>query len=128
MCEKCPECAFKRKNKITKTPFEIELHRVTSNELNFPTQADLRKVAEETRVKMNCDSAIKHIVKKLQTPKEKWRKILKTLNLIDVLCHSGARRIYLELQSHTYMIKGFTTMIHKENSVDVGKESMFISS
>lgn len=108
---------------MTKTDFEIELHLATSNELNFPTQTTLRKIAEQTRQKINCDSAIKHLMKKLQTPKQKWRKILKTLNLIEEIVKTGAKRISLELFSKSFLIQNLAKFTYRENSVDVGVES-----
>ena len=108
---------------MTKTDFENELHTATSNDLNFPTQASLKKISEQTRQKINCDSAIKHLIKKLQTPKQKWRKILKALNLTDELVKSGAKRISVELISKIFLIQNLIKFTHRENSMDIGGES-----
>jgi hypothetical protein len=112
---------------VTKTTFEIDIHRVTSNELGFPTAEDLRTVSMATRSKVNCDAAIKHIIKKLQSPTKKWRKLLKTLNLIEVMCQCGARRLFLELQTHSYLVRNLQTTTLVENGVDVGAQSVLIS-
>lgn len=103
------------------------LHKATSNELAFPTQSDLLELAAKSTAKENCESAIKHITKKLQEPKEKWRKILKTLNLIEVLVAKGHRRITLELQTKIFMIQPLTSFMYRENSMDVGQQSEFMS-
>jgi hypothetical protein len=115
------------KNKLTKTDYEISIHKATSNELSFPTQSDLLDLAAKSNIKENCESAIKHVTKKLQTPKEKWRKILKTLNLVEVLIAKGHRRFTLELQSKMFMIHPLMSFIYRENSIDVGQQSGFTS-
>lgn len=121
--ENGPECFLNRKNKLTKSSYEIDLHRATSNELNFPTQTELLDLATKTSIKENCDSALKHFFKKLQTPKEKWRKLLKTINLLEIMIVKGNRRITLELQSKIFLVQNLTSFMYREKSMDVGQQS-----
>ena len=65
LLEKCLECKIIRKNSITKSDFKIHLHKSTSNELSFPTQADLYKIAKHSFYKTDSDAILKHVFKKL---------------------------------------------------------------
>ena len=112
---------------MTKTDYENLLHKVTSNELNFPSQAELIELAVKTNEKENCNAAIKHIFKKLQEPKEKWRKIYKVLQLIETMIIKGNRRVTLELQSKVFLVQNLINFFYKENGVDVGQQSGFKS-
>ena len=86
------------------TDFEQELHKATSNDVGFPDERALLSIASQSRDPNNCRAAIKHIFKKLQSPKEKWRKVYKALTLIEVMLQKGNKMLKSELNSKLFVI------------------------
>lgn len=125
--EKSPECKFSSKNKLTKTKFQNELHRLTSDELSFPTQVDLADVARHSFIKQDCEVLLKHIFKRLQSPSKKWRKIVKTLSLIDVLLARGSKKSVFELKNKVFLVQNLSTFTFHDGPLDRGAKSELIS-
>lgn len=93
------------KNKVLLSEFEAELHKTTSNELKYPTERDLLSVASQARDPDNARIAVKHLFEKLQSPRDKWRKILKALFLIEVMLVKGNRIVANELNSKLFLLR-----------------------
>ena len=119
---------LKSKNSITKSKFKNELHKVTSNELNFPTQADFMEVVKHSFSRNDCEVLLKHVFKRLQSPAEKWRKVLKTLTLVEVLVAKGSKKVIFEFKNKIFLINNLGKFSHFENSIDRGHQSRLNSS
>ena len=102
------------KNTITLSEFEQLLHKATSNELIFPTERDLLVIASQAKDPENARITVKHIFKKLQSPKDKWRKTYKTLCLIETLLLKGNKLVYNEIGSKIFLIQALVSMYEKE--------------
>lgn len=63
---------------------------------------------------------MKHVNKKLQEDKKKWRKILKTLNLIAVIVEMGSRKAVQEIKQQNFLIKQLHSFSYAEGSMDRG--------
>jgi len=62
----------------------------------------------------------------LSSPKDKWRRILKTLFLIEHLIRVGNNRFIESLSSFSYQIKNLTTFSYEdEKRNDKGGSSKF---
>ena len=94
-----------RKNSLVLSEFEADLHKITSNELTYPTERDLLSVAAQARDSTNAAIAVKHLFEKLQSPRDKWRKILKALFLIEVMLVKGNKLLASELNSKLFLLK-----------------------
>ena len=67
---------------------------------------------------------INSMEKKLQLPKEKWRRILKTLFVVEHLIRLGNNRFMDSLHSFSWMIKNLQTFRYEdENRNDKGGSS-----
>ncbi len=125
---KFPECQLTSKNSITKSKFKNDLHKVTSNELNFPTQAEFMEIVKHSFSRKDCEVLLKHVFKRLQCAPEKWRKVLKTLSLVEALVAKGSKKVIFELKNKIFLINNLGKFSFFENSIDRGLQSRFISS
>lgn len=112
-----------RKNSMTKSDFKVLLHKVTSNEKNFPEQAELNIVTKHSFYQRECDQLLKHIFKKLQGPYKKWRKILKTLYLMDAVLKRGSHRAVKEFKAKVFLVKNLYEFSFIEGTMDRGVKS-----
>ena len=108
---------------MTKSDFKVLLHKVTSNEKNFPEQSDLHIIAKYTFYQNECDQMLKHVFKKLQGPYKKWRKILKTLALMDTVLKKGSHRAVKEFKSKVFLVKNLFEFSYIEGTMDRGVKS-----
>lgn len=70
---------------------------------------------------------VNHISKKLNCRKEKWRKILKCLFLVEHVLKTGSLNFYDSMRSLSYQFKNLNTFSYiDENRADKGETSKFI--
>lgn len=105
------------RDKMTKTQFEINLHKCTSNEEQFPDDQLFKEVAKYSYTSEDYFKILQHLEKKLQEKKEKWRKILKALQLINFLVSHGNKRFILDLNKKIFLINALTTVVIHHDGV-----------
>jgi hypothetical protein len=66
---------------------------------------------------------LKHVFKKLQGPRKKWRKILKTLTLMRQVVMYGSKRAVEEFKKKTFLVRNLFEFTFVENSMDRGVKS-----
>ena len=119
---------LKSKNSITKSKFKNDLHRITSNELNFPTQAEFAEIAKHSFSRKDCEKLLKHIFKRLQCAPAKWRKIVKTLTLVEVLLSKGSKKVIFEFKTKVFLVENLNKFGYFDGSIDRGLQSRLNSS
>ena len=112
---------------MTKSDFKLILHKATSNEKSFPEQSDLNIIAKYTFYQNECDQMLKHVFKKLQGPYKKWRKILKTLTLVETILKKGSHRAVKGLKNKVFLVKNLFEFSYIEGTMDRGIKSDIIS-
>ena len=70
---------------------------------------------------------LKHVFKKLQGPYKKWRKILKTLILINMIVNNGSKKAVAQFKNKVFLIRNLFEFSYIEGSMDRGAKSMIIS-
>ena len=100
---------------------------MTSNEKNFPTEFELVLITRYSYRRFECEQITKHIFKKLQESYKKWRKILKTLTLLQIIVKKGSKRIMREIKNKVFLIKQLRDFSFMEGSMDRGIKSILIS-
>ena len=63
---------------------------------------------------------MKHLWEKLTLKPKEWRRIAKSLHVMDYLVKNGAPRIIQDLKDDLYKIRAFQDFSHKENNVMQG--------
>lgn len=76
----------------------------------------------------DCDHFLKHVFKKLQGPAQKWRKILKTLYLMDVVIKKGSLRAVKEFKAKVFLVKNLFEFSYIEGTMNNGSTSKLKSS
>jgi epsin len=118
--ENLKKAALSFKDKLTKTPFERLLQEATSNENWNVSTKTLREIADHSYNFNDFSTIMKHIWKRLNSQRKKWRKIIKTLTLIDYLLKNGSPRCIAEIKDEIYQIKTLQDFSHFENGADKG--------
>ena len=112
---------------MTKSDFEVLLHRLTSSENKLPAAKEYEKAVAYSFYRHECKQLIKHIVKRLQSPPSKYKKIIKTMFLMLVVLEKGSRFSVSELQRNIILVESLTTFSYKKNNKDRGQKSILIS-
>lgn len=108
---------------MTKNNFEVLLHKLTSNEDKLPKNKEYDKAVVYSFNPTECKQLVKHIVKRLQAPPKKYKKIIKTLYLILVLLEKGSRQAVSEMQRNVGLVEYLTTFSYKDKNKDKGFKS-----
>ena len=67
---------------------------------------------------------VNHCIKKLESKKEKWRKILKTLFLIEHILKTGSPNFVDSMRSEMYKLKNLNSFSFMDtNKTDKGETS-----
>ena len=93
---------------------------MTSNSKKFPTTSELIIIAKQSQSKKECRDLLKHVFKKLQEKAKKWRKIIKTLNLIKVILTHGSLDCVTEIKKNLFLISELQNFSFMEGSMDRG--------
>jgi len=93
------------KNKIILSEIEQMLEEATSNEHCHANLSLLNDIADRAGGYADYQTIVNHIEKTIQLDKQKWRRLLKTLFLIEHLLRVGNNRFVTSLNSFSYKIK-----------------------
>ena len=85
--------------------------------------SDYIKIAEASFHAKKCEIILKHIIKKLQEGPSKYRKIEKTMNLMEVLLECGSKKIVFELKNKVFLVSNLLSFEFSENKVNHGSKS-----
>ena len=107
------------KNKFTLTEIEQKLEEATSNEHCHANVSLLDDIADRAVNYGDNQIIVNHIEKILQLDKTKWRRILKTLFLVEHMLRVGNNRFVSSLNGFVYLIKSLTTFKYND---DKGEE------
>ena len=108
---------------MTKSDFEILLHKLTSNEDKLPNSKQYDKAVAYSFYRSECKQLIKHIVKRLQAPPKKFKKIIKTLYLVLIVIEKGSRYAVMEMQRNIGLVENLIMFSYKDGKTDKGYKS-----
>lgn len=113
------EAALKLKDRFIGGSVEKSLEEATSNtdNLNVPTRI-LNDIADRSYNPEEYDVILKHVWFLLGSPVDKWRRIIKTLNLMEYLLKNGCPRFAIDFREEIFRIRMLTEFTHKENGDD----------
>mmetsp|Transcript_1636 Transcript_1636/g.1459 ORF Transcript_1636/g.1459 Transcript_1636/m.1459 type:complete len:319 (-) Transcript_1636:228-1184(-) len=120
MFEALKEKALELKEKVTKNPLERALAEATSNENWNASNRVLSEIADHTYSFNDFTQVMQYIWARLSSPKKKWRKTLKTLNLIEYLIKNGSPRCIQEFRDEQYQIRMLQELTVIEEGADRG--------
>eukprot|EP00331_Platyophrya_macrostoma_P026698 CAMPEP_0176442252 /NCGR_PEP_ID=MMETSP0127-20121128/21698_1 /TAXON_ID=938130 /ORGANISM="Platyophrya macrostoma, Strain WH" /LENGTH=273 /DNA_ID=CAMNT_0017827217 /DNA_START=56 /DNA_END=875 /DNA_ORIENTATION=+ len=118
LLEQARRAAISLKDKYTKTQLERDLTEATSSEnWNAPTKV-LQNIAEHSYNFDDFATTVKHIWAKLNSDRTKWRRILKTMTLIEYLLKNGSPKAVQEFKDEIYQIRAFQNYSHYEEAIE----------
>lgn len=112
----------KVKNSIVLKDFEVLLHSVTSNDAELPSEAEITKLVKASFVEGEREQLMQHLWNKLYGPREKWRKILKALTLVQHLLSRGSGEVRAELRAKMSLLNFLVNFKFLEKGKDCGEE------
>lgn len=119
--ENLKKAAEKIKDKVLyKTPLDKMLNEVTSDENWTGNTKVLGEVAEHTFNYNDFNAIMKHIWERLSQKGKKWRRILKTLNLMEYLTKNGSPRCVGEFKDEIYQLRTLQDFSLYEQTLDRG--------
>jgi hypothetical protein len=114
------------KDNLTKTHLEKKLKEATSNEHCHANISLLNDISNRTQYRADYNTILSHCLKKLSCRPEKWRKILKSLFLIEHILRTGNPRFADDLKDESYKLKNLSNFSYYDDSrSDKGETSKF---
>ena len=111
------------KDNIMMTELERKLKEATSDEHCHANVSLLNDIAQRTNDSEDLDVIMKYCLQVLGFNSDKWRRILKTLFLIEQILRTGNLRFATELSNESYKLKNLLNFSHYENKADKGETS-----
>lgn len=108
------------KNKVTKSDFVTLMHKSTSNDSTSLPQSQIRELVAYSHSPIKNRQLLDHLWKKLAEPREKWRKILKALFVIQEIAESGSYDSKKELKLRLSLVSQLSNFEFAEYGVDRG--------
>jgi len=106
--------------KMAKNPLEKALNEATSDVNWNASNKVLQEIADHTYSFGDFTEVMKHIWKRLSSERKNWRRILKTLSLIEYLIKNGSPRCIQEFRDEIYQIRTLQDFSHYEDGQDRG--------
>jgi hypothetical protein len=110
----------KVEEKMAKNPLEKALNEATSDVNWNASNKVLQEIADHTYSFGDFTEVMKHIWKRLSSERKNWRRILKTLSLIEYLIKNGSPRCIQEFRDEIYQIRTLQDFSHYEDGQDRG--------
>lgn len=109
-----------------RTEYLNSLHDLTSNENNFSDQSAFEAIIQRSFTLDDCYQMLIHVIRKLSSSKMKWRKLLKTLYLIDGLVKGGSRQAVETIKKKVDLLDNLTRFTCIEKNIERGSKSKVI--
>ncbi len=114
------------KDNIMMNDLEKKLKEATSNEHCHANVSLLNEISQKTQNFEDFRVIYDYCMKTLTSNSDQWRRILKTLFLIEHILRTGNLRFAEELKDESYRIKNLTGFSYYDGGADKGETSKFI--
>jgi hypothetical protein len=106
------------KDKLTKSPLERDLAEAMNNENWGAPNTMLHSIADRSYNPDDAAVAMKVIWENIRANSKEWRKIYKTLVLLEILLKHGSTRCVQEIRDETFKIR----LLQDFSYMDAGQE------
>ena len=113
------------KDNIMMNELERKLKEATSNEHCHANVSLLNDISQHTNSSEDFRIIYDYCLKNLNLNSDQWRRILKTLFLIEHILRTGNMRFATELKDDSYKIKNLFNFNYYENRADKGETSKY---
>ena len=113
----------KMKDNVNKDILIKRLNEATSNELCQANIAVLNEISSRTEIREESKIVIKYCVKVLQLKPKYWKRILKTLKLIEHCLKTGSNTFYDNMKDERDRVKDLFEFSYTDEGKDKGETS-----
>ena len=113
----------KMKDNVNKELLTKRLNEATSNELCQANIAVLNEISSRTEIREESKIVIKYCVKVLQLKPKYWKRILKTLKLIEHCLKTGSNTFYDNMKDERDRVKDLFEFSYTDEGKDKGETS-----
>mmetsp|Transcript_12611 Transcript_12611/g.37455 ORF Transcript_12611/g.37455 Transcript_12611/m.37455 type:complete len:214 (+) Transcript_12611:149-790(+) len=112
----------KATNRITQRESELEknLREATSNQNWGCPNSLLHSISRASHDYQDCQTVMNEVWSGLQAKGAQWRRLLKTLNMLEFLIKNGNERIIDELRRDQYKVRPLADFSYSEDGKDKG--------
>ncbi|CAG9325595.1 unnamed protein product [Blepharisma stoltei] len=118
--ERFKKAATNLKHKLTKTPLEKLISEVTKNNDSVPSKSSLYSIADKSFNTEEVPVISKAIWHYLKAPEKDWKKISKTLTLIETLIKVGSNYILSDIQTNQARVRALLEFSYREKGLEQG--------
>ena len=113
----------KMKDNVNKELLTKRLNEATSNELCQANIAVLNEISSRTEIREESKIVIKYCIKVLQLKPKFWKRILKTLKLIEHCLKTGSNYFFDNMKDERDRIKDLFEFSYMDDGKDKGETS-----
>ena len=116
----------KVKDKVSKVDLEKKLNQATSNEMGYASISLLNEISKRTDDREECKMIVKFCIKLLSSKPKFWKRILKSLYLIEHLVKTGSQDYVEGIKDERDSLRELYNFSHEEDGKEKGEKSKFI--
>lgn len=116
--ENIKKAALQFKEKLSKQSLKSMLKEAVSNNDTVASKSLLYKIADRTSDPADVEEILEFVWKALKSPAKEWKKVSKTLALLDTIIKVGDPRALHQLRDSILKIRVLESFSYKENGVE----------
>ena len=116
----------KVKDKVSQVELEKKLAEATTNETGFANISLLNEIAARSEDSEDCKIIVKYCLKVLNLKPKFWRRILKSLNLIEHVIKTGSQNFVDQIKDERDSLREMYNFTYEDDDKDRGEPSKYI--
>jgi epsin len=116
----------KVKDKVSQVELEKKLAEATTNETGFANISLLNEIAARSDDSEDCKIIVKYCLKVLNLKPKFWRRILKSLNLIEHVVKTGSQNFVDQIKDERDSLREMYNFTYEDDDKDRGEQSKYI--
>ena len=118
---------FKKvKDKVSQVDLEKKLAEATTNEMAFASISLLNEISSRSDDSEECKIIVKFCLKILGLKPKFWKRILKTLNLIEHVVKTGSQNFVDQIKDERDRLRDLYNFSYEEDDKEKGDKSKYI--
>lgn len=116
----------KVKDKVSQAELEKKLAEATTNEMGFASISLLNEISSRSDESEDCKIIVKYCIKLLGLKPKFWKRILKSLNLIEHVIKTGSQNFVDQIKDERDRLRDLYNFSYEEDDKDKGDKSKYI--
>jgi epsin len=115
----------KVKDKVSQAELEKKLAEATTNEMGFASISLLNEISSRSDESEDCKIIVKYCIKLLGLKPKFWKRILKSLNLIEHVIKTGSQNFVDQIKDERDRLRDLYNFSYEEDDKDKGDKSKY---